>query len=473
MNKLKRLLTSENENVLAFFNVLGPLLLNGINFLTLPIFTGLLSTANFGLVSLYTTWVQVTTVLVGLQTYGAIAPARVHIPEEEHKRFYSSILSLSLLSSAAVCAVVLLLISPISRFLEFPKVVVVLILLHSVGMYFVNFANMKYIHNKQAFLHFLLSLSVTLLSLGISLFLVLRVFSGEDRYLGRLIGYAAPNFVIGAVLAVLILFRGKTFYNKAFWSYALKISLPLILHNLSQIILSQSDRVMLQKFTDVTLVGIYSAIFTIAHIINIIYNALNNTWMPVYYDHLKAKEFDRVKQRSRNYVILFSGLSIGFILLSPEVTRLIVKKASYWEGIPLIPVMVLSFYFIYLYSFPVNFEFFHKKTGVIAVGTLMAAGVNIACNALMIPRYGMMGAAVATLISYAALFVFHYLIAKFAIGGEAFTFRLTLFIPGLISVIAASAIFYLLYDYWIVRWGIGAAVGVFLLIRLIRQKKIF
>ena len=122
---------------------------------------------------------------------------------------------------------------------------------------------------------------------------------------------------------------------------------------------------------------------------------------------------------------------------------------------------------------PLAFEFYHKKTRVIAMGTLMAAGVNILCNALMIPRFGMMGAAVATLISYAALFVFHYLIAKFAIGGEAFTFRLTLFLPGLLAVGAASAVFYLLYDFWYLRWGVGAAVGVFLLLRLFRQKKIF
>ena len=472
MNKIKRFFTSKNENVLAFFNVLGPLLLNGINFLTLPIFTRLLTTADFGRINLYTTWVQAAAVVIGLQTYGAIAPARVHIPEGEHKRFYSSILSLSLLSSAAFSALLLAFIGPVSRFLEFPKAVVVLILLHAAGLYFVNFANMKYIHNKQASLHFLLSFSVTVLSLGIALLLTLNVFPEEDRWFGRLIGYAAPNFTIGAALAVVILLQGKTLYDKGYWSYALKISLPLILHNLSQIVLSQSDRVMLQKLTDETQVGIYSAIFTIAHILNIIYNALNNTWVPVYYDHLKADQLDDVRRRSRNYVFLFTCLAVGFILLSPEVTRLIVKEA-YWEGIPLIPVMALSFYFIFLYSFPVNLEFYHKRTGVIAAGTISAAAVNIVCNALMIPKWGMMGAAAATLISYGALFVFHYCIAKFVIGGKGFTFRLRLLLPGLGAVALASGLFYLLQDYWYLRWGIGAVVGVFLLLRILRQKKIF
>lgn len=472
MNKLKKLFTSENENILALFNVLGPLILNGVNFLTLPIFTRLLSTEDFGLISLYTTWVQVLTIFMGIQTFGAIAPARVHIPKEEHRQFYSSILSLSLITTIGFSALMLIFIKPIAAFMEFDPRAVVLLILHAAGMYFVNFGSMKFVHNKQAVLHFLVSVSVTLSSLGLALFLTLKVFSEENRYWGRLIGYAAPNFAVGLTLVVIILLQGKTLYKKKYWSYCLKLCLPLILHNLSQIVLSQSDRVMLQKFTDETQVGIYSAIFTIAHIMNILYNALNNTWVPVYYDHLKANELTVVRKRVGNYLFLFTGLSIGFILLSPEVTRIIVKEA-YWPGIRLIPIMVISFYMVFLYSFPVNFEFFHKRTRIIAIGTVLSAAVNIGLNALFIPRYGMMGAAVATMISYVALFFFHYFISKFAIGGEYFTFRLLTFLPGLAAVAATAGAFYLLYDYWYVRWAIGAVVGAALLIRIIRQKKIF
>ncbi len=473
MGRLKRFFTSENENILALFNVLGPLLLNGVNFLTLPIFTRLLTTENFGLISLYTTWVQVLTVFMGIQTFGSIAPARVHIPKEEHDRYYSSILSLSLLTTLGFSALMLVFLRPIAAFMEFRPVVVVMLILHATGMYFVNFVSMKYVHNKQASLHFLVSFSVTLSSLALALLLTIKVFPPEENYLGRIIGYAAPNFVIGLALAALVLKKGKTLYRREYWSYCLKLCLPLILHNLSQLVLSQSDRVMLQKLLgDETQVGIYSAIFTIAHIMNILYNALNNTWVPMYYDHLKAKELDTVKKRTGNYLFLFTALSVGFILLSPEVTRIIVRE-EYWSGISLIPVMVVSFYMMFLYSFPVNFEFFHKRTQIIAVGTVLSAGVNIGINALLIPRYGMMGAAVATMISYIALFFFHYFISRFAIGGEYFTFGLVRFLPGLAALGAAAAAFYLLADYWVVRWAIGAAVGVLLLWRVIRQKKIF
>ena len=71
--KIKSLIHSKNENALAFFNILGPIILNGINFFTVPIFTRMLGTENYGIVSIYTTWVQVLSIVMGIQTGGTIA----------------------------------------------------------------------------------------------------------------------------------------------------------------------------------------------------------------------------------------------------------------------------------------------------------------------------------------------------------------------------------------------------------------
>ena len=80
---LKKLLTGTSANQLAFFNMLGPIILNGVNFFTVPVFTRMLGTENYGVVSLYTTWVQVLTIVMGIQTCGTIAAARVHIDKKE------------------------------------------------------------------------------------------------------------------------------------------------------------------------------------------------------------------------------------------------------------------------------------------------------------------------------------------------------------------------------------------------------
>ena len=50
---IRRLLTGTSANQMAFFNILGPVILNGVNFFTVPVFTRLLGAENYGVISLY------------------------------------------------------------------------------------------------------------------------------------------------------------------------------------------------------------------------------------------------------------------------------------------------------------------------------------------------------------------------------------------------------------------------------------
>lgn len=470
---IKKMFTGTSANQLAFFNILGPIILNGVNFFTVPIFTRLLGAENYGVISLYTTWAQVLTIIMGIQTCGSIAAARVHIDPKEHDAYYSSVLSLSCLVSSVLTVLILVFINPISEFLQFNKIIVLLIIAQSFGAYIISFATMKYIHHKQASLNFIVSVVVTLISIALSLLLIMNIDKFEDRYWGRIIGYAVPNVVVGLILGILIFAKGKTGFSKKYWSFCIPLSLPLIFHNLSQILLAQSDRVMLQKLMDDTAaVGIYSFIFNFVHIINIIYSALNNTWVPLYYDHLKLNDMEAVQKRSKNYIVLYTILTMGFMLLAPEVVKIFASE-EFWSGTELIPIMTVAYYMVFLYSFPVNFEFYHKKTRIIAVGTCLAAIVNIIANYYMIPIWGIKGASLATMFSYIMLFIFHHIIAKFFVKGQKYHYKLITFVPSMIAVALACAAFYAFIDYWYIRWAIGAALGVYMLLRLYKQKSIF
>lgn len=470
---LKKLFTGTSANQMAFFNILGPVILNGVNFFTVPIFTRMLGPENYGVISLYTTWVQVLTIVMGIQTCGTIAASRVYFDEKEHNAYYSSILSLSCLVSAGITALMIAFIGPISEFMQFSKIVVVLIIVQSFGAYVISFASIKFIYHKQASLNFLVSVIVTVTSVLLSLVLIMNIDRFEDRYWGRIIGYVVPNAVVGIILAVAIFAKGKTGFSKKYWRFCIPLALPLIFHNLSQIVLAQSDRIMLQKLLDDTAaVGIYSFIFNFVHIINVIYGALNNTWVPIYYDHLKAGDTETIRKRSKNYIFLYTVLTMGFILLAPEVVKLFASK-DFWSGTELIPIMGFAYYMVFLYSFPVNFEFFHKKTNIIAIGTCLSAVINIVANYFMIPVWGIKGASVATMLSYVTLFAFHHIIARYLLKENKYHYDLKMFIPGIAAVLLTCGVFYLITDLWLVRWGIGALLGLLLVYKIYKQKSIF
>jgi O-antigen/teichoic acid export membrane protein len=161
---------------------------------------------------------------------------------------------------------------------------------------------------------------------------------------------------------------------------------------------------------------------------------------------------------------------MGFILIAPEVYRVMAPQ-EYWPGISLIPLIALACYFNFLYSFPANYEFYNEKTRLISVGTICAAIINIVCNFIFIPLYAGIGAAIATLISFVFLFAFHEIIARFVVRN--YDYKFTLYLKGLFPVIAVSILFYVVQDFWYIRWGLGAILGVYLLRRIIKNRAIF
>ncbi|SCJ79980.1 Polysaccharide biosynthesis protein [Anaerotruncus sp. 2789STDY5834896] len=460
-----------NINVVTFFNLLGPIFLNGISFFTIPIFTRLLGTENYGIVTIYTTWLQVLTIVISLQITATIGNASILFTEEEQSKYYSSSMSLVLLSATIFSFLIIVFRNNLAQFTELPTLLVCLMPFHALGTIGVNFSTSKFTYFKQGYKTFLVSVLTTLFSIFLSLLLIKRIPQTNYRYVGRILGFAAPNLLIGFLFLAFYLVKGKTFYNKKFWGFCISFSLPLVFHALSQIVLSQCDKIMLQKYLDNSAVGVYGFTVTFTQILSIIYNALNSTWVPFFYEDTKKELYEKIEKRQKNYIYLFTGLTIGFLLVSQEVIKLLAPSA-YWGATSLIPVMVFSIFIVFLYSFPVNFQFYYRNTKMIAAGTLFAALINILFNSILIPRLGMLGAAIGTLIAYIALFTVHLLIAKYYIK-ETFVFPVKYAAQSTTAVVLCIFIYTVTVNMPILRWALAAGVGVLLLRRIIKNRSIF
>lgn len=470
---MKKKFDTTNISRVAFFNILGPIILNGINFFTVPIFTRILGPTNYGIYSLYLTYVSIITIIIGLQTQGSIPPASIsYKSEKEQKRYLSSITSLSLCNFLVILIFSLIFLKPISSLIGMNKVIVILILLQSFFGFCCNIAITYFTFKKYTYKSFVISVINALSNIIISLIMLNCIKDSNMLYMGRIIGSALPNIIIGFILMMIIFMNGKVFFLKKYWKFCLPLCIPLVFHGLSGIILSQSDRIMLKGITgSVSLVGIYSLSYSLANILNVIWGALNSTWVPFYYDYVTNSDLESIKRKSKNYLQLYTILTIGFILLCPEVLK-ICGSREFLEGIKLTPILAASMFMIFLYSFPANFEFYNQKTIHIATGTVLAGICNIILNFLLIPRYNMYGAAVATLISYTLLFIFHQLVCSKVIKNN-YHYKLSLFIPYCLVVLLSSIVFYLTIDNGVVRWSIGTLLGSYLFRNIYKRKSIF
>ena len=461
----------KNVNSIAFLNISSVFILQGIAFLSTPIFSRMLGTTQYGQYSVIHSWVTIITCFMGLGMNASIGTGMYQF-KDGYARFRTSILSFSALICMVECIVIIAaswLLRPILH-ISVPLVAFIAVL--SFAHYVVNFAQNAYIYEKKAFHNFVLSVATAVITKGLSIYLV-WTFPEDQRYMGRVYGMLIPYVAIAITLLVVLLAKQEISFEKRFLTFGFQVGFPIVFHLLSQTLLAQSDRVMMEMLgISNSEIGIYSLFYTLCSVLTVVLNALNNTWCPFYYDNLSNDEYDKIRIKTRHYIELFSVLAFGFLMLSPEVSLLMGDK-SYSSGLKVVPILVSAVFFTFMYQFPVNYEFYHKKTNIIAMGTIGAAIVNIILNYLLIPTYGMFGAAIATSLSYLALFIVHYVIVHRLKGVKKYHTSVIAFLPAVAFVSVGVFLFYFLMDNYYIRWMIGFAAGVFELVRVIQRKSIF
>ena len=458
----------KRQNRVAFFNILSTILLRGISIFTAPLFTRLLGTGGYGVTQIYNTWVAVIAIVFTMQTQGTLVTARVEYPEEEQRRYHSSVMCMSLLLFLLCSAVVLLFIDPISEALKLNRILICLMLVQAFGTFCVNFLNQKNVYEFKAGQNMVMSLTVTLTTLALSLLCVLSM-PKEINYYGRIGAIAGTYGIIGIPICIAILWQGKTFVDPKYWKFCILLAIPSVFHNLSDLILGQSDKVMIQQLLNEDMLGIYGAALNFGGIMFTIFVALNNSWCPFFFEDHKNGDAGKVREKAQNYLELFTVLSVGFILLSKEVYQIYVGR-EFWTGTALIPVFVSSYYLNFLCTFPVNFEYYHKKTKVVAVVTIASSLMNLGLNWILIHAIGMAGAAVATMLSHSLQLVMHYVYVRCILGKQDYPFGIGMWWKYALGYFAMVAFVVLTPNLGPVRWAIGAALGIWELGRLKKRK---
>lgn len=460
----------KNVNKTIALNIGSMMLLQGIAFFTTPIFTRILGAEQYGIYSVFYSWVVILSCVLGVGMGTTLSTGRYQF-RKEYYEFRSSILLFGSLISALIIAIGIILIRPISDILGYSVFVTGLIYIMAFAQYIINFAQNAFVYEKQADKNFFLSVSLSFSTVALSLCLIPH-FTNANKVFGRIYGALIPTVVIAILIWFMLYSKKPSGLHKKYCKYGLVVGVPVVFHTLAQNILTQSDRVMMQHMnvSDVE-IGIYSLFYTLVSVLGVVLNSLNTSWCPFYYDDIDLNKWRELEDKCKNYIELFSILTIGFLMLSREVSY-VLGGSEYRSGISVVPILVLGVYFTFMYQFPVNFEFFHKKTQIIAMGTILAAVVNIILNIVFIPSWGMYGAAAATAISYGILFILHFFIVTH-MKECPYHLKAVKFIPGLLSVLVGIILFYILCDYWYFRWGIGLLLGCYELRRILKRKRVF
>lgn len=440
---------------------IGNLFNKGIAFLTVPIFTRILSTTDYGIVNTYNSWVAILNMVIGCALTMGVRASFIDY-EKETDGFIASIVkfTFSVTIGVSLFAGLIAFFLPINRIYV---LLVVLCCLHG-GFWailddYLQYLMMKYKYKERTILMIL----PNLIALSGSIAIIL-LFLTSEKYLGRIITTSIVYILFG-LFVIYINSKKKVSIEKKkeYIKYGLSVSAPLILHGIALNLLSQSDRTMITWLADASQTGIYSLIYNFSMIATVITTSLDGLWIPSFIDSLKKREIEDINEKVTWYIALMTCSMVCLVLVGPEIVKILAPD-SYWEGISIIPPIVLANYLIFCYSLYVNTEHFHKKTKSIAAYTVIAAVFNLITNYIFIPQYGYVAAAYTTLASYIVALVLH---ANKAIHLEPNVLPIKKFASSFVFVCIGTVLFYVFQENWLIRWSIAFA---FLAYSIVRYK---
>ncbi len=392
----------------SFWFIVCALIEKGISFLTVPVFVRLLTTEEYGLVTLYYSWLGVVSIFTTLNLqYGSLGTAQIKYENKKYS-YVSSIQIIVTMISGMALLIIFCFSAFFEKVLDMSLSLLTVMIFESWAIFVIGLwkGNKRFDYQYKPIVIVTVVLAFLNPIIGIT-----AVLTMTDKAVARLLSAFVIEFLIAVVLFYDTLKKGRCIYNKEYWRFALSFNIPIIPYYLAQIIFNVSDRIMISKLSGLDKAGIYGLVYTIAIILEFVRTSLNGGYGPWFNRKVKKKEGEQVQQLNQRILICaFFCISI-FILLGPELVFLIGGK-EYYAARWIVPPVSLCLLFSFLADNACYIEFYFEKKYFLVLATFLSAILNIVLNYLLIPSKGYMVAGYTTLLAYVVLWIFMSVGAK-------------------------------------------------------------
>ena len=226
-------------------------------------------------------------------------------------------------------------------------------------------------------------------------------------------GLLWSNTVANSITAIVVLmklhlpqFISKKDLDKKTMSEMLRYSIPLVPNNLSWIIISLSDRLMLTWMIGANANGLYSIANKFPNIIYTFYGFFSTAWKESAARILKEEnKVEYYNSIYKDIKFFLKAIVLGLIVIMPFAFPLLVDS-SYNEAYIYIPALVISIYYTNMSNFYGGIFTAYKNTKIMGSTTVVAAIMNVVLNLVFIPRFGIWAATLSTLISNVIVFAY-------------------------------------------------------------------
>ena len=202
-------------------------------------------------------------------------------------------------------------------------------------------------------------------------------------------------------------------FNRKMAGPALKLALPVMLSAVFGIVINFSDKFFLEKYGSFKDMSYYYLAVSCASVIPMIFASFQNAWLPLF---LKEKDLQKNIAKTNKLMIrlffIFLALSVFILLFVKSLLLLNIIQSKYYETMFILPILLIAQIISALVPLYTNYLVYFEKTHIVSITGLTVCCISLGLSVLIIPRYGVYGAATVSLLGNLSYFIIYYFIVK-------------------------------------------------------------
>lgn len=398
---------------------LGNLISRFLGFLLLPFYSNLISVTDFANYSLIMSSYALLAVLFQGGLSAGFTKFYLEVKEEKsRKEVFSTIFLVTLILSLVLSIAAIFNSAKLSLLIlhsaDMKWLIELAVLMLFVDTLFITLMQLLKTKEQPGNVTYFTSLSA-FFNLSLNLFFVVLLKRGiEGIFLAQLFSGLVVVIIMTPVLRSNLIFSINIKVLKSIYIF----SFPLLIAGIFSTLVDVVDRFILDHFLDKQAVGLYSFSYRIAMIMNVFVISFRTAWTP-YSIRIYNNEKDYSSLFGRNFTKLLALSIMIYLAVSLliddsfhfRIGSFALLNPGYQSGIIIIPFILLGYAFSGMVSFYSVYPYISGKSYHFLIADILAFLVNIVFNLILIPVWGITGAAVATTLSFAFSLIYLYFIS--------------------------------------------------------------
>jgi O-antigen/teichoic acid export membrane protein len=267
-----------------------------------------------------------------------------------------------------------------------------------------------------------------LLNLGLNVFFLIFLpklaTAYPDSFWGSLyiqdfeVGYVFVANVIASLATLLVLLphylKLSWHFDGELWKRMMQYALPVMVAGIAFAINETFDRIIMD-FLKVPAdeIGSYAACYKISLFMTLFATAFRLGIEPFFFSHAKNENAPQTYAVITKFFVIFgSAILLGVVVFADILKIFIMPNRLYWKAMDVVPLIVMGNFFLGIYH---NLSVWYKlsdKTRIGANISIVGAAVTLILNFALIPVWGYMGSAAATIAAYGTMMIISYFLGN-------------------------------------------------------------